>query len=95
MKFIDVAQAISEMDQKQLLDANKLIVARLKQLNTIKLHTFSVGENVWFRTKSGQRYEGPIVSMGTKNAKVKTQTPDGFPMIWTVSPGLLNRITAK
>lgn len=64
----------------------------LQQIINMKLQMqFKVGDKVWFDGKTRGIIRGTITKMNAKSAKVVTDAG----VMWTVSPGLLNRETLK
>ena len=78
--------AINSMED--LKEAISAINCKQRELQRYAANSFSVGNWVQFKSKSGKTVKGQIVKINTKTIKVKET--DSF-TTWTVSPSLLSR----
>lgn len=83
---------ISKLDEAELVDLNRRIVARLKFLQQARTHhqmsSFNVGERVRFQPPGHDPKTGVIVK---HNRKTVTVVTDGHHQ-WNVAPVFLSRV---
>ncbi|MBK1687535.1 hypothetical protein [Rubrivivax gelatinosus] len=83
---------IDTLDEAQLLDLNRRIVARLKLLHDMKAHVqmmdFRVGEKVSFQPDGHPVLFGIITKYNRKTVTVITETG----MQWNVAPAFLRKL---
>ena len=86
---------IDQLSERELIDLNHRIVARLRMLRELKAHasmlTFRIGEHVTFHPEG----QAPVLGVITRYNKktVSILTDDG--QRWTVAPQLLRRVGGK
>jgi len=78
--------AINSMEE--LKEAISAINVRQRELQRHAANSFSIGNWVQFKSRTGKTVKGQIVKINSKTIKVKET--DSF-TTWTVSPSLLSR----
>lgn len=85
-------EAVSKLNEEELLFLDRLIVERLKLISqaksTVMMSNFHVGERVCFTACTGNLKRGVILKLNKKTASIKTD--DGN--LWNVAPALLKKI---
>jgi hypothetical protein len=83
---------IEHLNEQQLLDLNRRIVARLNHMRTIRnqvqMLDFEVGERVCFTTKNFHTVTGVITKYNRKTVTIRTDCQH----LWNVSPALLRKV---
>jgi hypothetical protein len=86
---------IDKLNERELIDLNHRIVARLRMLRELKAHTsmltFRIGERVVFHPEGQAPVAGVITRYNKKTVSILTE--DG--QRWTVAPQLLRRTVGK
>jgi len=86
---------IDSLSEKDLIELNHKIVARLRFLNQMRSHTemldFRIGEKVCFRPSGRPELVGTITRYNRKTVTVITE--DG--QHWNVSPSLLSKAALR
>ena len=85
----EIANAIRQLDQRDLRYLNQMIVDRLKLINqahsTAMLSHFNVGDRVSFLSSTGEPLAGIVIRINKKTASIVTDEGER----WNVSPSLL------
>lgn len=85
---------IEKMAEKDLIDLNHRIVARLKYLDQVRNHEkmikFRIGEQVMFQPDGYPQIAGMITKYNKKTDTLITDKGEQ----WNVAPGLLSKVTS-
>lgn len=86
----DIAHVIGTATSDELKSYQQLINARWDALERQASAKFYVGQKVWFRSSKGYgRIDGVVTKVNPKTVKVRQDREGQAPMLWRVSPGLL------
>ena len=85
---------IDSLSEKELIELNHKIVARLRFLNQMRSHAdmlaFRIGERVRFRPSGRAEVTGTLTRYNKKTVTVITEDGEN----WNVSPSLLSKVEA-
>ena len=88
----DLLDQLDELHYEELITLNRAIVARIKQLNTMKaqsqLQQFRIGNQVQFMSSQGDLIVGTIVRINKKTVSLVTEEGTR----WKVSPSFLRKL---
>ena len=83
---------IDKLNEKELIELNHRIVARLKFLESVRRHEemmeFNVGESVSFTPPGREKQFGVLVKFNKKTVTILTDQGER----WNVSPFLLSKV---
>lgn len=86
---------INKLSEKELIELNNKIIARLRFLNEMRNHSqmleFNIGERVSFHPAGGREIFGIITRYNKKTVTIVTE--DG--QRWNVSPVFLKKVKSK
>ena len=84
-----VLSALEQLTEEELVQLNRIVVARLRLMQDIRAHgrmmDFQVGQSVQFTDPSGRLFRGVVSRHNRKSVTVVT----GDGVQWRVSPSLL------
>jgi len=87
-----LAAAVSTLGEEDLIFLNRLVIARLKELeqakDTAQLAMFALADRVEFTTNEGEVKQGFVVRLNKKSVSVRTADEQD----WKISPTLLRKI---
>jgi hypothetical protein len=90
---MNLPQDIEHLSYDELMELNRAVVARIKQIQTLKtqhqLQQFRVGHQAHFMGNEGEIVEGTIVRINKKTVSLVTEKGAR----WNVSPHLLRKIS--
>ncbi|MBE0502348.1 MAG: hypothetical protein IBX47_13010 [Desulfuromonadales bacterium] len=86
---VSAVEAITRLNEEDLLFLNRLIVERLKLISqaraTTLMTSFTRGDRVGFQAPDGRMLEGMVLRLNKKTISVATDDSHQ----WNVAPGLL------
>ncbi|MFQ5632370.1 MAG: hypothetical protein ACE5I1_26670 [bacterium] len=86
---------LEKLSEKELIELNNKIVARLRFLREMRTHSqmmaFSIGERVSFQPKDRERIFGTLTKYNRKTVTVITDDGEH----WNVSPLLLSKVESQ
>jgi len=89
---VSAVEAITRLNEEDLLFLNRLIVERLKLISqaraTTLMTSFTRGDRVGFQAPDGRMLEGMVLRLNKKTISVATDDSHQ----WNVAPGLLRLI---
>jgi len=74
----------AKADSSQMKEISQMFNMQFKAKTQMAKNSFSVGQNVFFNDKRGQRIEGVVTKVMIKNVQVSTDAG-----LWRVAPTLL------
>ena len=97
MSYEAVSQIKAQMSnctEAELRELNHSIIERLHVMERRTALSFNINDRVWFKTRSGLRYDGVVQKINARTVKIETVQKDalGKNQVWTVSANLVNHV---
>lgn len=77
----------AKADSSQMKEISQMFNMQFKAKTQMAKNSFSVGQNVFFNDKRGQKIEGVVTKVMIKNVQVSTDAG-----LWRVAPTLLKAV---
>lgn len=88
MNIEELIEEISKMKESELKQVSKIVHERYRQLETLRLMVFNVGDTVSWDSKRGMKVIGKITKINRTTANVTSNSGER----WKVSPTLLVKV---